>query len=119
MLSPFWTIRASYDFAQARSDATEAKSRAREALSAARVSSDRIDKLLLTCEALWTLVREKLDLTDAELIDMVNQIDLTDGVADGRKRRPPFMCPACERAITRRFGKCLYCEQPIEADPFV
>lgn len=118
MLTPFAYIRDPFDAYEARAASAQARFSAAEALRASRDTNNRIDRLLLTCEALWTLVREKFDLSDAELIDMVNQIDLTDGVADGRKRRPPFMCPACERAITRRFGKCLYCEQPIEADPF-
>ncbi|MEK6674747.1 MAG: hypothetical protein AABZ47_03730 [Planctomycetota bacterium] len=79
----------------------------------------KLNRTLLTCEALWTLLREKLNLTDVELVDRINALDLSDGRLDGRMRKTPVSCPACKRALSPRMPKCLYCGQEIIHDPFL
>ena len=78
----------------------------------------RLDRALLACEALWTLVRDKLGVTDVELVERMNDIDLSDGKLDGKVRRTGVSCPKCGRTIARRFPKCVYCGQPVVHDPF-
>jgi hypothetical protein len=70
---------------------------------------ERIDKLALVCQAMWSLVQEKTRLTDADLVKRVTELDLLDGEADGKLRRPPLDCPSCDAKISRRFGRCLFC----------
>ena len=48
----------------------------------------------------------------------VLEIDLSDGILDGRVRRPALECSACNRKIPRRFNRCMYCGVDIEQDLF-
>ena len=53
-----------------------------------------------------------------DVLERMNQLDLTDGRLDGRITKSAVACPKCNRTITRRHAKCMYCEQPIMHDPF-
>ncbi len=78
----------------------------------------RCDKALLVCEALWTMLRDKLGLTEQELLERVKQIDLTDGALDGRVRKPPVACTQCGRETPTRIAHCIYCGAAVKSDPF-
>jgi hypothetical protein len=73
---------------------------------------------LLVSEAVWSLVSEKLGLTQEELLDRVNEIDLSDGRLDGKVRREATKCSKCQRVSAQRFRACVYCGHPLEANPF-
>ncbi len=78
----------------------------------------RLDRAMLACEALWSIVREKLDLTDEQLVQRMNDLDLADGNLDGKASKTAVACPKCGRTIKRSLPKCMYCGQPIVHDPF-
>lgn len=78
----------------------------------------RLDRTLLTCEAMWTILRDKLGVSDVELVERINELDLSDGKLDGKVRKTAVACPSCHRTISPRFPKCMYCGQPIVHDPF-
>ena len=78
----------------------------------------RLERALLTCEAMWSLLRDKLGVTDLDLINRINDIDLSDGQLDGKVRREAKNCPKCGRTIGARFTKCMYCGQVVVHDPF-
>ncbi len=80
--------------------------------------SQRLDRAMLACEAMWTILREKLNLTDAELIDRINAVDLSDGKLDGKVRKSAVSCPQCGRTMSAKMSKCMYCGQPVVQDPF-
>jgi hypothetical protein len=69
----------------------------------------RTDRLALICQALWELVRERTDLTENDLIARMQQIDLRDGVADGRMTPVAVECPSCGRRSNSRRDECVYC----------
>lgn len=78
----------------------------------------RMDRMLLACEALWSLMREKFGMTDVDLLHRINDLDLSDGQLDGKVRKPAVACPKCGRTISRKNPTCMYCGQPIVHDPF-
>lgn len=78
----------------------------------------RLDRALLACEALWTIVRDRLNVSEEELIQRVTEIDMSDGRLDGKARKSAVRCPKCDRTIAPRFGRCMYCGQAIMQDPF-
>ena len=102
----------------AASEAAHAAGKAQSAKRHAEEVEGRLDRALLACEAMWTLLRDKLGLTDMELVDRMNQIDLSDGKLDGKVRKGAVSCPKCSRTISSRFPKCMYCGQAILHDPF-
>ena len=79
----------------------------------------RLDRAMLVCEAMWTILRDKLGVTDLELLQRINDLDLSDGQLDGKVRKSAVACPKCGRTIARRLPKCMYCGQAIMHDPFV
>ncbi len=70
---------------------------------------DRIDALTLTNVAMWTLLRDKLGLTDAQLEARVTELDLADGTRDSKMGLGAWKCGACTRPNSRRHARCLYC----------
>ena len=99
-------------------EAGHAKGEAQKAKTAVAEMENRLDRALLACEAMWSLVRDKLGVSDTELLDRINEIDLSDGMLDGKVRKTPVSCPSCNRTISPRFPKCMYCGKPIMHDPF-
>jgi len=80
----------------------------------------RCEKTLMVCEALWTILHEHLNLREDDLIARVNEIDLSDGRLDGRAKKSGIVrCPDCDRTISQRFAKCIYCGTAIMHNPFL
>ena len=62
------------------------------------------------------LLRDTMGLTDQDLVNRVQKLDLEDGVADGKVTRSgPTTCPRCQRTFSPRHRRCLYCGQEVAA----
>ena len=70
---------------------------------------DRTDRLALTTMAMWALMSEKLGITEADLEAKIQEIDLSDGRLDGKVRVQAKTCPSCNRKLSKRHNKCMYC----------
>ena len=68
-----------------------------------------LEKLALTCRAMWELVSESLSISEGDLVARVREIDLRDGHLDGRLRSEPQSCPDCKRVNGGARTRCLYC----------
>jgi len=88
----------------ARQEARESRQRA-----ASREVEDRLERLTLVCMALWSLLQDKTNLTEQDLLDRVKLIDGIDGNPDGKATRGVRSCPKCHRTMSPRHRKCLYC----------
>ena len=79
----------------------------------------RLDRLHLITQALWELLRERLGLNDEDLMKLIEEIDLRDGVKNGKVARQPVMCPDCKKPASMRTDICLYCGKVVEREnPF-
>lgn len=98
----------------------EAQSTARKEVGDAYLEhSNRLDKLSLICEAMWSLVQERTGLTERDLLERVTELDLKDGVLDGKYTKPAVDCPKCSSKMCRKFNRCLFCgEEYTEGSPF-
>jgi len=76
---------------------------------AASETADRVETLVLLNMAMWSILEEKLGVTEAELAARVERIDLEDGRLDGRHSAPPARCAACGRTVAARHRHCIYC----------
>jgi ribosomal protein S27AE len=59
--------------------------------------------------AMWSLIVEKTSFKDEDLFAKIREIDLADGVEDGKITKTCQKCPACGRTMSERHKKCLYC----------
>jgi hypothetical protein len=75
----------------------------------AREMEHQIERLTLLNQALWELLRDRVGLTDQDFENMVREIDLRDGVPDGRITNTPMKCPQCGRVSASKHYRCLYC----------
>ncbi|MBI1368076.1 MAG: hypothetical protein GC162_05420 [Planctomycetes bacterium] len=78
----------------------------------------QVDRLEMICEAMWTLLRERTNLSDEALMAKILELDLSDGNADGKITRPAQKCPKCNRPNSRRHEMCIYCGTPLRTTPF-
>ena len=91
------------------SEAARAAAGARRAESVASDVEERLDKLTLICIAMWELLRDNTKCTEADLMAKVQEIDLRDGVPDGKVTDTVSKCPQCQRTMSPRHQTCLYC----------
>jgi hypothetical protein len=103
---------------QASRDAARAEGAAGRSLGAVHTLEARLERLALITEALWTLLRERVGMTDEQLLERIREVDLSDGVLDGKVRRGTSECPACQRVLSKRHSHCLYCGAEVEREPF-
>ncbi len=105
-----WTVAG---LAQANSvnagAAASAQAAAREARDGTQALEDRLDKLTLISMAMWELLKQRGKLSEADLLAKVQELDLRDGVPDGKVTRTARQCPQCDRTMSPRHKKCLYC----------
>jgi hypothetical protein len=79
----------------------------------------QVDRLLLITESMWFVLKGKLQLDDAALMEMMNQVDMRDGKLDGKVTAAPQNCPVCNHSISVRTGQCFYCgAHPARTSPF-
>ena len=76
----------------------------------------KLNSLGLACQALWEILQDNMDISEIELANRMQEIDLRDGVADGKITHTVITCEACGRKTTRRRSSCMYCGAPIASD---
>lgn len=108
MLELFWESHQERRFTESQSAARQAQDRVAE-LEA------RLDKLTLTCAALWQLMKAKTGVSDQQLTEAIREIDLRDGRLDGKVAAEAKACPSCKRTMSKRHNKCLYCDSTLAA----
>lgn len=100
-------------------DLASGRTRSREPSDQIEELKADVERLLLVTEALWKIVQEKHGLDDKELLKQITLLDMADGKLDARKpKSPPKLCPKCQRALSKRRPKCMFCSEPILCDPF-
>ena len=109
MFHLMYAARAGAAASQAKEAADRSSRKTTETVSSVRDLEDRLDRLTLACMAMWSLLREKTGLTEEDLMERVNQIDLADGKEDGRLKLGVLKCAQCGRVMSQRHTRCLYC----------
>jgi len=68
-----------------------------------------VQRLSLQNQALWEVLQKHLNIPEEELEAKIKEIDLRDGVEDGKVTDVALQCPKCGRVSSRKHWKCLYC----------
>ena len=71
----------------------------------------QVQRLQLLNQAFWELIRDRLNLTDADFERVAHEVDMRDGVADGKMTQTGLQCPNCGRISSSKHWRCLYCGQ--------
>jgi hypothetical protein len=114
-----------WDLMQQRQIGKANQAAAQAASSASRVQSDVanleqvVESLMLTCQAMWELLREQSNLTDEALMRRIQEVDLRDGARDGRMAARASTCSACSRPNNSRHTHCVYCGEILPPPPHV
>jgi hypothetical protein len=74
---------------------------------------DRLEHLTVVTEALWTLLHEKLGLTDEQLVAAVASLIEEHQVEHEAVAEPP-RCPGCNAALNRGLDHCQFCGFKVE-----
>ena len=83
------------------------------------MQQQEIERLLMITEALWEFIKKGMDLTDEQLRNKINEIDLRDGDQDGKVAKKPIEnCTQCDRPLLRNKPFCLYCGATVERSAF-
>jgi hypothetical protein len=84
-----------------------------------RLLEDSVARLALVNAAMWSLLKDRTGLTDAALTARVRDIDLRDGVEDGKITPDVRACPKCGRTLATRHRRCIYCgAERVGGSPF-
>ena len=79
-----------------------------------------IGELALLTKTLMRILVEKGVCTGREIEDMMHQVDLEDGSADGRVTKSgeavPGRCPECDHLVQSHRERCLYCGHELSPD---
>lgn len=76
-----------------------------------RALHERIDRLTLTCEALWNLLAASAEFDENDLVRAITALDAEDGAVDGRRTRGPQPC-SCGAMVNHRLKACQFCGEP-------
>jgi len=76
---------------------------------------ERIDQLALILRGMWALLEDG-GVTAEQLMAKLEELDMQDGVADGRVRRDPVDCPSCDSKVPAGLSKCQYCGADVVTD---
>lgn len=108
-MSFVWQAYQSGQIAEAKTDAAEAKVSAQQYSDRVRELEFALGRTTLACQALWELVRERVGLTEDELLAKMTEVDLRDGVQDGRMSPTVIACPQCGKPSNTKNTRCMYC----------
>ena len=122
MLNVFVAAQGAYHETKAamgaQQDAARANHAAKRTEQQVKLLEANLAKSLMICETLWELLAEKTGLTQDDLINKLNEVDMRDGVLDGKNQRGIAECAACGRKVSGRHAACLYCGEVIDGSIF-
>lgn len=110
----FWGLNEYEKIRAAQNEASNASSTARDAKSELRTLSTQVDRLTLACQAMWEILRDQTNVTEKDLTDKITEIDLRDGIEDGKMSAQVVECPKCHRNSNSRRNSCVWCGEEIE-----
>ncbi len=103
-------------FSEAQSTAEKAYQEVEKAREDIRKLEDKIEHLVIICQALWSFIREKEQLSEKDLEEKIKSFQSV-ASDDETQNVNTKACVECGRTINRKQAKCIYCgaEQPLNS----
>ena len=102
----------------AAQDAARAKGQVQAAGRRLKVLEANLAKTLMICETLWELLRDEHGWSEDTLHKKLYEVDMRDGVLDGKNQRKAVECPDCGHTVSSRHMACIYCGRVIDMSVF-
>ena len=110
----FWNLHQQRRISELEGSVRRAEREAGRGDAAVGPLDERLARLTLACAAMWSLLKSH-GHTDQELLDRMEEIDLSDGTLDGRLSAKPVDCPQCGRRSPPERARCLFCSAELPA----
>ena len=98
----FHEVRQQANIGQAKADAQNAQRTAEGAQEVLRKLEKKVNSLTILTQVLWSLVKEKEGLTEADLMARFQQLAASTGAQVQE-------CGQCARPVGKAQTKCMYC----------
>ncbi|MCF7855179.1 MAG: hypothetical protein K9N51_10310 [Candidatus Pacebacteria bacterium] len=105
----FWEAHQQGRISQASANAATARNRAARLETDIKHLERKVERMALSCQALWELLRDRTDLEEDDILQKMQEIDVRDGTSDGKIGHKVLTCPACNRTANSSRTTCLYC----------
>ena len=103
-----WELGQSRKIRQAEATAAQGAAQAGALEAQVRRLEGRVDKLAVVCEALWSLLAERTELSEDDLLARVEQLAADKTGPDGKPKNRA-KCPKCGREVVPQNNRCFYC----------
>ena len=70
---------------------------------------ESLERVAITNAALIELLNERIGVSEQDILGKIEEIDLRDGVKDGKITSRPRNCAKCSRVLPAKRRVCLYC----------
>lgn len=114
MLNLFWDYQQQLQIAHNETAVSQTKRDVLGQDHRLRDVEQQLARVTLVSQALWELLRERTGITEDELLAKIGDVDLRDGRLDGKLSPQTIACPKCERTLTTRHSRCIYCGTNLE-----
>lgn len=120
MLHSIWDLFQHHQISKADIKAENAKQLAITSGTSIANLQAQLDTLVLANHAMWELLSKKVGVSEKELVRLMNEIDLRDGIADGKISKAQIrQCSDCGHKIKKRRPNCYWCGSKINLEtPF-
>jgi hypothetical protein len=108
-MSFIWEAYQQGQIAEVKTDAIEAKQEAVQYSDRVRMLETQVAHMALACQAMWEILRERVSISEPELLAKMKEVDLRDGAQDDRMTPVLTKCPACGKPSNTKNAKCMYC----------
>jgi hypothetical protein len=116
MIGLLWEMYQQNRIGEAEHRAARAGERATDLQAEIMRLEQRVEQAMLINLSMWSLLQEKLAVTDTEMEVRMRELDLSDGKLDGRMGGAPgdgpTVCRKCARKSSKRHVRCIYCGEP-------
>lgn len=103
-----------YHIGRAKSVASRTQLRSRSNTTDINYVDKKLDNLILITQAIWELLEEN-GITESQLEKKIKEIDLRDGLEDGKVGTGLKECPDCGKRPKIRRANCFWCGAKLSA----
>ena len=108
-----WEMYQQRKISEANVEAARATGKVQSVQDQIKMLDRKVEKMALINQAMWEILRERINGSDELILEKMHEIDLRDGVQDGKMTRSATKCKSCGRAVNKTTRKCIYCEKEI------